>query len=137
MSQILSNGSLKLKVVVTSGEDNPDKINKLGNSVLGHGWEPKRDIITIGSSSEDFAVCINPSTQLTPRTILGVVNKPHDLIGLSSPLTICLRAAYRDLFKLNPPLEWDDPVPSKTQNEWIALTESIKKHRECRISKIH
>ena len=35
LSLILSNGSLKFKAIVTSGETDIDKINKLGSSVLG------------------------------------------------------------------------------------------------------
>ena len=34
LAQILSQGSLKMKVIVTSGEQNVEKIDKLGNSVL-------------------------------------------------------------------------------------------------------
>ena len=37
LAQILSKGALKLKVVVTSGEQDEQKIEKLGNSVLGLG----------------------------------------------------------------------------------------------------
>ena len=43
LSQILSNGSLKLKAIVTSGETDKEKISKLGSFVLGTGWDPTLD----------------------------------------------------------------------------------------------
>ena len=35
LAQILSKGSLNLKVIVTSGLENAQKVDKLGNAVLG------------------------------------------------------------------------------------------------------
>ena len=40
VAEMLQNGNLKLKAVVTSGEEDPEKINKLGGAVLGLGWDP-------------------------------------------------------------------------------------------------
>ena len=47
MSEILSKGSFNLKVIVTSGESNTEKIRKLGGSVLGVGWDASSDTIFI------------------------------------------------------------------------------------------
>ena len=58
---------------------------------------------------------------LTKRKILGIVNKPHDLMGFMSPIIIRLKAAYRDLFKVEPALDWDDVVSSEKQAEWTQL----------------
>ena len=41
--QIPSKGSLRFKVMVSSGESNPEKIKKLGSKVLGVGWNPTSD----------------------------------------------------------------------------------------------
>ena len=46
LSTILSKGSLQLKVIVTSGETNAAKINKLGGKVLGLQWDPTLDCVT-------------------------------------------------------------------------------------------
>jgi len=53
LSKILSNGSLNFKVILTSGEENTKKIDKLGNAVLGYGWDPKEDTIKIISCNVD------------------------------------------------------------------------------------
>ena len=41
--QILSKGSLKLKVMVSSGESNLEKLEKIGSKILGVGWNPIND----------------------------------------------------------------------------------------------
>ena len=40
LSKILSEGSLTLKAIVTSGEQDKEKIAKLGKFVLGIRWDP-------------------------------------------------------------------------------------------------
>ena len=126
LSQILSKGSLKLKVIVTSGEEDSEKINRLGKSVLGLGWDPKTDLIEIdlqGSNGIDISPELDDSSKLvlTKRTILGIVNKPHDLLGLISPIVIRLKVGYRNLFRHEPPLDWDDDIPPKEHTAWIKL----------------
>ena len=129
--QILSNGSLKLKVVVTSGEQDTEKINWLGNSVLGIGWDPTADIIEIdvsGSNSINIpSEVLDPAKKLvTKRVILGIVNKPYDLLGLVSPITIRLRVEYRNLFKEGNDLDWDEEIPPKEQVKWMELLKLIQ-----------
>ena len=126
LSQILSNGSLKLKAIVSSGEEDDDKINKLGRSVLGIAWDPTADTININLRQNDtLAKIFNASditdVSITKRILLGIINKPHDLLGLLSPITIRLMVAYRDLFRIEPALDWDDEIPLKDKAEWIQL----------------
>ena len=47
MPTILSKGSLRLKVIVMSGESNERKIIKLGSAVLGIPYNPTDDTIAI------------------------------------------------------------------------------------------
>ena len=47
ISTILLHGSLQLKVIVTSGESDQKKLKKLGNNVLGLGWNPPTDTIYV------------------------------------------------------------------------------------------
>ena len=105
LSQILMNGSLKLKAIVTSGEEDDDKIKRLGNSVLCVGWDPGADFIRIDlRQSDHLSTLFNgvdaSEFSLTQCIILGIINKPHDLLGLISPITIRLMVAYRDLFRV-------------------------------------
>ena len=50
LSTIMSKGSFRLKAIVTSGETNQEKINKIGGKVLGLGWNPSADTIYVDLS---------------------------------------------------------------------------------------
>ena len=47
---MLAKSSFNLKVIVTSGESNPEKLAKLGNKVLGVGYEATSDTISVDLS---------------------------------------------------------------------------------------
>ena len=116
LSQIFSKGNLNLKAVVVSGEDNQNVINKLGKYVLGVKWLSASDLISIEMYSQAVIdELLNTDSLdtviLTLRTILDIVNKPHDLLGLVTPITIRAMVAYRDLFRIDPALGWDDDIP--------------------------
>ena len=51
IATILSKGSLHLKAVVTSGEQDAEVLNKLGNSVLDIGCNATSDVISIEMES--------------------------------------------------------------------------------------
>ena len=115
---------------MTSGEENAQKVDKLGNSVLSLGWDPVNDIIEVdahGNAVDLLYDLSNPSKlSLTKRETLGIINKPYDLLGLISPITIRLKCAYRDLFRVEPPLGWDDPMPYELKMEWIELLKLLR-----------
>ena len=46
LSQIFEKGGFKLKIIVRSGETNPEALMKMGGSVLGHKWDPVEDTFT-------------------------------------------------------------------------------------------
>ena len=126
LSKILSNGNLFLKAVVTSGETNTDVVEKLGKYVLGVKWEPRSDLISIEMyTSVILEMLLNADDYekiiLTLRVILGIVNKPHDLLGLVSPITIRAMVGYRDLFRIEPALGWDDDIPLAEKKKWIEI----------------
>ena len=112
LSTILAMASLRLKVLVSSGEKDPEKLNKLGNSVLGIGWDPSTDTIII-----KFNVDITNLVKLllSMRLLLGIINGIYDLLGLCAPFTLRLKVAFRDLFAVEPKLGWDDPIPASHQ----------------------
>ena len=115
---ILSKGSLRLKVLVASGETNPLKLHKLGSKVLGLGYSPPSDTIIINMN---ISLNINkgkdklkltpenvnsiPSELVTPRNMLSVVNSIYDPLGLVMPVSTRLRVAFRDLFKIENPIQ--------------------------------
>ena len=56
---------------------------------------------------------------LTMRKLLKIINKPHDILDLLSPITIKTIVAYRDLFRIEPTLGWDDEIPTKEKQKWV------------------
>ena len=73
---------------MTSGEENAQKVDKLGNSVLGLGWDPVNDIIKVDAHGNAVDLPYDLSDpyklSLTKRETLGIINKPYDLFGLIS-----------------------------------------------------
>ena len=62
--QILSKGSLKLKVMVSSGESNLEKLEKIGSKILGVGWNPTSDNLNF-----NFSVSLVNKTKKTITTV--------------------------------------------------------------------
>ena len=122
LSQIFSNGSLKLKAIVTSGEKDIDKLDKLGRYVLGITWDATAGTIAIDlrQTAKFFALLDSRDLDdilITMRILLGIINKPHDLLGLITPIIIRLMVACRDLFRIQPLLGWDEDIPRKLKSE--------------------
>ena len=145
ISTILSHGSLQLKVIVTSGEGEQEKLKKLGNSVLGLGWNPPTDTIYVkfnvnlsqkgkgkgflGPDLNEESLMLVDKRLLTQRKLLSVINGIYDPLGLVTPVTIRLKVAFRNLFKCDPALNWDDPIPSADQETWYKLIEMLVKSK--------
>ena len=106
------------------------KIDKLGRSVLGITWDPTTEIIIIdlrqGGVLEQLLQTDISIISLNKRILLAIINRPHDLLGLIMPITIRLMVAYRDLFRIDPPLAWDDEIPLAEKTKWIHLLRIFK-----------
>ena len=46
LSQIFRKGRFCLKMIVKSGETNPEALRRMGGTVLGHKWSPTEDVFT-------------------------------------------------------------------------------------------
>ena len=115
-------GSFRLKAIVTSGETNQEKINKIGGKVLGLGWNTSEDTINVDLSvtlktANNEKILLSPESVLsietnlfTRRNLLSVVNGVYDPLGLVAPITIRLRAAFPDLFRSDSAIERDTPL---------------------------
>ena len=66
LSEILSNGSLRLKAIVRSGECDTEIIDKVGRSALGTLWNPTTDIIFINVGVHDLVCNISSATSVLP-----------------------------------------------------------------------
>ena len=63
---------------------------------------------------------------LTPRNLLSVVNEVNDPLGLIAPITIRLRAAFRDLFRSGSAIEWGALLPpGPSQTLWLSLIQML------------
>ena len=109
---------MRLKVLVASGETDPVKLNKLGKSVLGIGWDPPSDTIII---TFNIDISTLDKALLSLRIILSIINGIYDILGLCAPFTLRLKVAFRDLFGVEPKLDWDDPIPTDHQELWWKL----------------
>ena len=131
---ILAQSSLRLKVLVSSGESNPLKIAKLGGRILSIDWNPTIDELSIALSvslvtKDKSTLIITPANfstfdrhLLTPRNVLRIINSIYDPLGLIAPLTIRLRIGFRNLFAAQASLSWDDPLPAgPDQDCWLSL----------------
>ena len=131
---ILSKGSFRLKAIVVSGESNQEKVDKIGGKVLGIGWDPSADTISIdlsvtlkSSSNSKIEISLKildtlDESLLTPGNLLGVVNGVYDPPGLVSPITVRLRVAFRDLFSTDSPISWDTPLTlDSSRKMWMEL----------------
>ena len=65
------------------------------------------------------------SEALTSRKVLSIINGVYDILGLCAPFTLRLKAAFRDLFSVEPKLEWDDELPPDHQTIWWQLLEMM------------
>ena len=84
--QILVKGSLRLKVIVSSGESNPLKLKKIGSKILGIGWNPPADqlgkfAVSLINKNEKTTLVVTDDNfatfnkdLLTPRNLLRIVN---------------------------------------------------------------
>ena len=128
-----------------SGESDQEKLKKLGNNVLGLGWNPHTDTIYVkfnvnlsqkgkgkgflGPDLTEESLLWVDKRLLTRRKLLSVINGIYDPLGLVTPVTIRLKVAFSNLFKCDPALNWDDPIPSADQEMWYKLIEMLVKSK--------
>ena len=132
--QILGLVGLDLKVMVASGDSDPEILALMGEKLLGHVWRPTEDKlvftvpVTLSTSRgkgqkvvetltvEDIP-CL-PSMVLTKRMLLGFVMSLYDPMGLISPLTVVLKIKLRGLYGPTVELGWDDPLTPDLHEVW-------------------
>ena len=135
-SQILALGKFKVKAIGVSGTKTSEQTDLLGNKVLGYKYDQEEDMLSLvfnmNISKKKRSVRMEPdlslkdvdklrSAHLSKRVLLGVTNGFGDFLGIGTPHTIKFKALMRELFLLEEPLSWDDPVPSGLRQEWVDL----------------
>ena len=136
MPQIMKKGGMKFKAMLTSGEDDPDKLSKLGGGVLGVRWNCKDDYMhvdfPVNLSKKRRGISMGPDitketmdemkdVELTLRMCLSVVNPVYDPVGVALPITIQLKVAMKKLFSEEYELKWDSRLPQDLKTEMMDL----------------
>ena len=135
---ILSLVSLITKVLVESGETDPEILEQFGSKVLGHEWAPTSDKLI-------FRLAVNLSKKtrtgerkapdllhadasrlhqmvFTKRRLLGWVMSLYDPMGLLTPILIKIKIELRRLFGgEHGELGWDYPIRVEAHRAWEIL----------------
>ena len=135
-SRIMALGNFKIKAFAVSGQVSTAESDLMGNKVLGYDSDIERDMLALtfrmNISKKKRSVRVDPdltlkdvdklkSANLSKRVLLGVTNGFGDFLGMGTPHTIKFKALMRELFLLEDPLGWDDPVPEEARQQWVDL----------------
>ena len=143
MRQILDLGSLKMKVIVSTGETDEEVKHLIGNKVFGYHWNASDDkmaaTFVVHLSNKKRKVRIFPaltketlglldSTTFTKRICLGICNGFLDFMGIACPFTIRFKLLMRELYEgFNKDLKYDDSIPADKMEAWKNLAaEAVK-----------
>ncbi len=90
------------------------------NKVLGLTWDTKSDNFTF-----DFAKLTQDALKapITKRTVLGLIAKFYDPLGLITPIVSPLKVFLQGLFRAN--LSWDEPLVNELAREWKSLLHQL------------
>jgi hypothetical protein len=72
--------------------------------------------------------------ELTKRTIISVISKIYDPLGLVSVVVIKAKIIMQSLWKEE--LDWDSPVPDRITIAWNSFVETITLLREVKIPRV-
>ena len=142
MTQIMEQGGLRFKAMITSWEEDEEKLNKLGGAVLGIPWISGTDRwcikFHVNLSKKKKGQPTGPDLSietlvdldkiiLTKRVCLSVSNSLYDPLGLVSPIIIILKVSMKELYSAEHELTWDKVIPEKLRRKWIAMIEMLVK----------
>jgi len=128
--------NFKIKAYGISGQKPNEESNLLGDNILGYNYDLESDMLAVtfplNISRKRRSIRSEPNltladveklkTQtLTKRILLGVVNGFKDFLGIAAPFVIRYKDLMRQLFLLEKPLMWDEPVPETCREDWISL----------------
>lgn len=99
------NGEMHLKT-------NDEYITK----ALGMSWKPKNDTFCFRFELPVIEVA-------TKRSVLSVVAKIYDVLGLLSPIVISCKILIQEIWKQK--LDWDTPLNEKLSNRWHQIESSF------------
>lgn len=130
LNQICTAGGFKLQKWTTNVDNNLDSLpTNLQNTessksidrdfsvrTLGLNWHPHSDNFHFTYESPSMEV-------ITKRTVLSLIAKLFDPLGLLSPITIQAKMFIQQLWTHK--TDWDDPLPTHLANQWIDFTKDL------------
>ena len=140
LSQIFKKGGFCLKMIVKSGETNPEALKRIGRSVLGHKWSLTEDVFTfqpkvyMGKKTRNGVhmgpqllpenLHLNDSFEWTKAVVLLTVASIFDPSGLILAYVIKFKLFLRDI-SFDKKIGWSDPLPPTLMNRWRSLTKEL------------
>ena len=90
--------------------------------ILGLNWDSQEDKLIFDFSQ---LVAVSKNVSVTKRSVLSLIAKIFDPLGLISPITSMLKVFIQKLFRLK--LSWDEILPDNLFNEWTAMMSELTK----------
>ncbi|XP_065063348.1 uncharacterized protein LOC135689914 [Rhopilema esculentum] len=90
-----------------------EEISDTKSKVLGITWDMLKDNLEFELTKIESSV---PNSPVTKRTILSMISKLFDPLGLVSPIIVSAKVLFQELCTLK--LGWDDEVPVEMLNKW-------------------
>ncbi|XP_025409846.1 uncharacterized protein LOC112683161 [Sipha flava] len=118
-----SNNDKLIKDVMSIKQDSNDTVlisddNSI-TKVLGLIWNSTTDTLQFKVQQNNFTII----GRITKREILSVIACLFDPLGLVGPAIIRAKLMLQQLWRLK--IQWDEPLPSEIQEQWINYRNSL------------
>ncbi|XP_055928660.1 uncharacterized protein LOC129959793 [Argiope bruennichi] len=112
-----SNSQELLNSFPTSNPENTFPIDEQVSKALGMHWKPFEDLFI-------FTVKYENESMLTKRTVLSIIARLYDPLGLLGPVISKMKIFLQKLWLQK--LTFDDPLPPAIGKEWSHLVQSLR-----------
>ena len=115
----------------TIGMDNA-AYSQCEQKVLGVNWNYLEDCLILPLKPLAQLSCELPPTK---RSILKVVAKIFDPLGVISPVTFQMKVLFQELCKQK--INWDDPLPTRINEDWASWCNELSKIEHVKIPRCY
>ena len=67
--------------------------------------------------------------------ILSQINSMYDPLGLAGPFTVRAKILMRRLWASDEKLDWDDPIPEETKQQWLTFFDDLTEMNNVRFER--
>ena len=115
----------------TIGMDNA-AYSQCEQKVLGVNWNYLEDCLILPLKPLAQLACELPPTK---RSILKVVAKIFDPLGVISPVTFQMKVLFQELCKQK--INWDDPLPTRIKEDWASWCNELARIEHVKIPRCY